>query len=54
MVAVDSAKWGMFDPATWPAEHAEEVGYDLNHPISPPSFPYLEKYDQILARVSAL
>ena len=54
MVAVDSAKWGMFDPATWPADHAEEVGYDLNNPVLPPSFPYLDKYDQILARLLAL
>jgi triacylglycerol lipase len=54
LVAVDSARWGTFDPATWPADHAEEVGYDLNNPIPPPSFPYLEKYDQILARVAPL
>ena len=54
MVAVDSAKWGTFDPATWPADHAEEVGYNLDNPILPPPFPYLEKFDQILARLATL
>lgn len=54
MVALDSAQWGTFDAATWPADHAEEVGYNLDNPILPPSFPYLDKYDQILARLATL
>lgn len=54
LVAVDSARWGTFDTATWAADHAEEVGHNLDNLIQPPSFPYLGKYDQILARLSAL
>ena len=54
LVTVDSAKWGTFDPATWPADHAEEVGYNLDNLILPPAFPYLAKFDRIVANVASL
>jgi triacylglycerol lipase len=54
LVAVDSANWGTFDPATWPADHAEEVGYNLDNLTSPAAFPYLTKFDQIIANVATL
>ena len=54
LVTVDSAKWGTFDPATWTADHAEEVGYNLDNLIAPPAFPYLAGYDRIVANVAML
>jgi triacylglycerol lipase len=53
MVAVGSSKWGVFDSDTWPGDHAEMIGYNLDNLISLPSFPYLAKYDQIIDRVRA-
>ena len=54
LVAVDSARWGTFDPATWPADHGEEVGYNLDNLILPPPFPYLAGFDRIIASVAML
>jgi triacylglycerol lipase len=54
LVTVDSAKWGVFDPATWTADHAEEVGYNLDDVIAAPAFPYLENFDRIVAKVAML
>ena len=54
LVTVDSAKWGTFDPITWPADHAEEVGYNLDNLILPPAFPYLSSFDRIVANVKMI
>jgi triacylglycerol lipase len=54
LVSVPSAQWGTFDLETWPADHAEEVGHNLDNMLVPPAFPYLAKYDQIVARVANL
>lgn len=54
LVTVDSAKWGTFDPATWPADHADEVGHNLDNLLIPPAFPYLQKFDKIIAKVAML
>jgi hypothetical protein len=54
LVAVSSAKWGTFDPNTWPYDHAEEVGNNLDNLLLPPAFPWLAKYDQIVANVALL
>lgn len=54
LVTVDSANWGTFDPTTWPADHAEEVGYNLDNLILPPAFPYLDNFDRIIANVARL
>lgn len=53
LVTVPSAQWGAFDTNTWPADHADEVGTDLDT-IGPSSFPWLAKYDQIVAKVASL
>jgi len=52
MVDVASAQWGEFDPNTWPCDHAEEIGHDLDHPLEAPRFDHLERYDAIVKRVS--
>jgi triacylglycerol lipase len=54
LVTVPSAHLGIFDPATCPGDHAEEVGHNLDNLLVPPAFPYLAKYDQIVANVAAL
>jgi triacylglycerol lipase len=54
MVPVSSARWGTFDPEPWPADHADEIGHNLDAPLSPPRFPYLAKYDVILSKIAAL
>jgi triacylglycerol lipase len=54
LVTVSSARWGAFDPNTWPSDHADEVGYNLDNLLLPPAFPYLAKYDQIVSNVAAL
>jgi triacylglycerol lipase len=54
MVTVPSAQWGTFDANTWPCDHAEEVGNNIDNLLLPPSFPWLAKYDQIVANVAAL
>ncbi len=54
LVTLTSAKWGAFDPNTWPCDHALEVGNNLDNLLIPPAFPWLAKYDQIVANVAAL
>jgi triacylglycerol lipase len=54
LVTMGSANWGRFDPATWPADHAEVVGYNLDNLILPPAFPYLANFDRIVANVAML
>ncbi len=54
LVTVDSATWGTFDAATWPADHADEVGHNLDNLLMPPAFPYLAKFDQIVSNVAVL
>jgi triacylglycerol lipase len=54
MVTVRSAQWGTFDPTTWPADHGEEVGNNINNLLSPPAFPWLAKYDQIVSKLTGL
>ena len=40
----------------WEADHLDEVGHDLNHLPNgnPPNFNHVEKYDEIIKKVSAL
>jgi triacylglycerol lipase len=54
LIAVTSAKWGTFDPNLWEADRAEEAGYNLDNLLIPPDFPYLAKYDALLANVAHL
>jgi triacylglycerol lipase len=53
LVSVGSAKWGTLDPITWPGDHAEEVGYNLDNMLVAPAF-YIAKYDDIVARIAGL
>jgi triacylglycerol lipase len=54
MVPVASAQWGTFDPSTWPGDHGEMIGYNLDNLLVPPAFNHVAKYDQIVARAAAL
>jgi triacylglycerol lipase len=54
LVTVSSGKWGRFDTNTWPGDHAEMIGYNLDNLISPPGFPYLAKFDQLVTAVSVI
>jgi triacylglycerol lipase len=54
LVAESSAQWGTFDPNLWLGDHAEEVGWNLDNLLKQPSFPYLSKYDVLLANVAHL
>jgi triacylglycerol lipase len=54
MVPVSSARWGSFDTDTWPGDHADEIGHNLDLPLGDPPFDYLSKYDRILSRVANL
>jgi len=53
LVTVSSAQWGQFDRNTWPADHCDEVGTNLDT-LGPSSFPWLAKYDLILSAVAGL
>jgi len=53
LVTVPSARWGHFDTRTWPADHADEVGTNLDT-LRSSSFPWLAKYDLILEAATAL
>jgi hypothetical protein len=48
LVTLTSAQWGQFDQNTWSADHADEVRTNLDT-LGPSSFPWLAKYDLILA-----
>jgi triacylglycerol lipase len=52
LVHVLSAQWGDFDANTWPCDHADEIGHDLDHPLEVSRFNYLERYDEIVKCVS--
>lgn len=54
LVSVSSAKWGEFEEALWPADHADEIGHDLDHPLAAPSFDHLAAYRKIVERVYVL
>jgi len=49
VVAVSSAQWTGFDPNLWPADHAEEIGHDLDQPpLQPLSQVTSDRYDAIV------
>lgn len=54
LVPVESAKWGAFDGDLWPADHADEIGHNLDDPLGKPAFNHLERYDAIVRRVQNL
>jgi triacylglycerol lipase len=50
VVAVSSAMWGTFDPDLWPADHADEIGHDLDRPLTKPNPDTLRQYERIVLR----
>jgi len=50
VVAVSSAKWGIFDPNLWPGDHADEIGHNLDSPFTKPDEDTLRRYEQIVLR----
>jgi triacylglycerol lipase len=55
-VPLSSASHGEQIGELWEADHLDEVGHDLNHLPNgtPPNFNYLDKYDEIVRKVSLL
>ncbi len=54
MVPQGSAAWGMVDPQPWRADHAEEIGYNLDDLAASPPFAYIAKYEEAVRRAAAL
>jgi len=55
LVTLSSAQWGQFDQNTWPADHADEVGTNLDNILAPtPFIPWLAKYDLMVSAVEPL
>jgi hypothetical protein len=52
-VGVSSAKWTGFDQNRWPADHADEIGHDLDRPLEPLSQAIRDRYDAIVAEFGA-
>ena len=50
VVPVSSAQWKNFDSDLWPADHLDEVGRDLDHPLRPASRELLDRYLAIVAK----
>jgi triacylglycerol lipase len=50
VVTVSSAKWGDFDPNLWPADHADEIGHDLDRPLGKPDPETFQRYEQVVLR----
>jgi triacylglycerol lipase len=53
LVTLSSASWGD-GPELWPADHADEIGHDIDHGFHtlPSNFDCLEKYAAIVDRLS--
>jgi len=51
LVAVSSAAWGL-EPELWSADHADEIGHDLDHGLhaQPSQFDHLSRYAALVAR----
>jgi triacylglycerol lipase len=54
LVAVASAKWGEFDARLWPADHADEIGHDLDRPGKPGRFDHLTRFGEIVERLQKI
>jgi len=55
LVSVASARWGEFPEEPWPADHADEIGHDLDHGrTAKPAFDYLSRYQAIVERLLAV
>ena len=50
VVGISSARWTGFDQNLWPADHADEIGHDLNHPLRRLAKAIRDRYDAIVAQ----
>jgi triacylglycerol lipase len=55
LVSLSSATWGE-GPEIWPADHADEVGHNLDRgaEAAPTNFDYLAKYEGLVERLTHL
>lgn len=53
LVSVESARWDGFDANLWPADHADEIGHDLDHPLEKPRFNHFERYEAIVRQAAS-
>jgi triacylglycerol lipase len=50
VVPVSSARWTNFDEDLWPADHADEIGHDIDQALNPMSDGIRNRYDAIVAQ----
>jgi triacylglycerol lipase len=54
LVAVTSAQWGEFDARLWPADHADEIGHDLDRPGKSGRFDHLARFGELVERLKQI
>ncbi len=54
LVAIASAKWGEFDARLWPADHADEIGHDLDHLGKSGRFDHLARFGELMERLQKI
>ncbi len=54
LVAVASAQWGEFDSRLWPADHADEIGHDLDRPGKSGRFDHLARFREMVERLQKI
>ncbi len=55
LVSVESAAWGESPEEPWPADHADEIGHDLNQGRNAkPAFDYLVRYRALVERLAPI
>jgi triacylglycerol lipase len=53
LVSVESATWGESPEEPWPADHADEIGHDLNQGRNArPAFDYRARYRATVERLA--
>lgn len=54
IVTISSAAWGEFDTNLWPADHADEIGHDLDRFGEAGSFDHLAKYGELVEQIQSI
>ncbi|MDZ7288559.1 MAG: hypothetical protein ONB44_02355 [candidate division KSB1 bacterium] len=54
LVTVASAQWGTFDSDLWPADHADEIGHDLDRIGQSGQFDHLAKFRELVTRLQKI
>lgn len=54
IVTISSAAWGEFDTNLWPADHADEIGHDLDRLGEAGSFDHLAKYSELVEQIQSI